>query len=133
MRFRQRIAWLVTVIFLGATCALAYYIFEINEHFNKFAVDHVEKYHSDSGTSPGIWHHIIDIPVIILFIIFLLAYLQVFFMILACTKTEPRHSLAYNWPSFLFTKLKMVISNCSIYVDGSQKSQIIPGSVTIET
>lgn len=136
MRFRQRIAWLVTVLFLAATCALVYYIFEINEHFNRFAIDHIQKYHIEPGAdhSHGFWHHIVDVPAVVLLIIFLMAYLQIFFMILACTKPEPRHSFAYVWPCFLYNKCRMFVSNCSSHIHGSQKSEIYKnGSVTIDS
>jgi len=137
MRFRQRIAWLVTAVFLAATCALVYYVFEINEHFNQFAIDHVQKFHTEStrtDNSYRFWHHIIDVPAIVLFILFLVAYLQVFFMIIACTKTEPTHSFAYIWPCFLYKKYKTLVSNYSSYHHGSKKSQVFTnGSVTIDT
>lgn len=136
MRFRQRLAWLVIVFFLAATCALVYYIFEINEHFNKFAIDHVEKFHTNSETEDthGLWHHIIDIPAFVFFIIFIMAYLQIFFMILACTRTEPKHSFAYIWPIFLSTKVKSLVSNCSLRIEGSKKSHdSTNGYITIDT
>ena len=134
--FRQRVAWIITVFYLAVTCALVYYIFEINEHFNKFAIDHVQKFHTDPGAdnSNGIWHHIMDVPAVVFCIIFVLAYIQVFFMILACTRNEPKQSLAYIWPFFLYNKCKTFITNCSLYVHRSQKSRTFSdGSVTIDT
>lgn len=49
--------------------------------------------------------HVMDIPKPVIITITLLVYLQIFFMLIACTKQEPRFSLAYVWPWFLYSKL----------------------------
>lgn len=130
MKFRQRIAWLLVLVYLGGSFAFFYYMFEINEHYNHFALDHVQKYHSEAEShhksqSNGqvvyqLWSHIIDIPLPIWLLIFLLPYLQLFLMLLACTKAEPRLSLAYIWPGLLFKKFQELCKK--------QRKQHIPSS-----
>ncbi|XP_069117204.1 lysosomal enzyme trafficking factor-like [Argopecten irradians] len=124
MKFRQRIAWLMVVFFLGGSFSVLYYMFEISEHYNNFALEHTINFHKSieinhnevkkvkskdiergeiTNTGPA-WHHIIDIPVAVWFVLFLLPYLQIFFMILACTKPEPKMSLAFQWPCRIYLK-----------------------------
>ncbi|KAL4238127.1 hypothetical protein ACF0H5_002839 [Mactra antiquata] len=130
MKFRQRIAWLVVVVYLGGTFAFFYYMFEINEHYNQFAVDHVQKYHSSSTKSEhhsqnfvsSLWGHLTDVPLTVWLLIFLLPYLQLFMMILACTRAEPKHSFAYLWPGLLFLKYQQVFKK--------HKYSIIPSQIS---
>lgn len=112
MKFRQRIAWITVIMYLGGTFAFFYYMFEINEHYNQFAVDHVQRYHStvtgqqhdSQNIFSNFYGHVTDIPLPVWLLIFLLPYLQIFMMILACTRAEPRHSLAYLWPGIVYMK-----------------------------
>lgn len=125
MKFRQRIAWLMVVAYLGGTFSFFYYMFEINEHYNQYAVDHVQKYHSTNNASAesrtllsSIWGHLTDIPLPVWLLVFLLPYLQVFMMILACTRVEPKHSFAYLWPGLVYLKYQRLF--------GKEKISIIP-------
>ena len=117
MKFRQRVAWLMVLGYLGATLAFFNYLFEINEHYNKFALDHVNKFHTTStgGESQKsvlstIWGHVTDLPLPVWLLIFLLPYLQLFMMILACTRVEPKQSYAYRWPGLVLLKLEQAFS-----------------------
>ncbi|XP_060071974.1 lysosomal enzyme trafficking factor-like [Ylistrum balloti] len=135
MKFRQRIAWLMVVFFLAGSFSVLYYLFEISEHYNQFALEHINTYHKpvqveavfnhkgeikkaepvdvEKGeiTSTGsAWHHIIDVPMVVWFVLFLLPYLQIFFMILACTKAEPKMSMAFQWPCLIYLKYKKFIN-----------------------
>jgi len=47
MIFRQRIAWILLILYLIGTVFVLYYTFEMNEHFAVFALEHVEAYHPD--------------------------------------------------------------------------------------
>ena len=117
MKFRQRVSWLLVAMYLAATCGVVYYIFELSDSFNSLALDHMEKYHSASasrddgwsswlgGIGSAIWH-LTDIPLTVWFIILVFPYLQVFCMLLACTKPEPRLSLAYLWPIYVFLRCR---------------------------
>ncbi|XP_052822089.1 lysosomal enzyme trafficking factor [Octopus bimaculoides] len=127
MKFRQRIAWVTIVVYLSITCALTYYVFEINEKYTKYAFDHSSKFHLDPklGRKVGIakntimetnssetsvlhrmFSHLSDIPLLIWIILFMIPYFQVFFLLLACTKPDPRLSLALLWPNILYLKWK---------------------------
>ena len=118
MNFRQRIAWLMVSFYLALTCSVMYYIFEISDKYNTFAVDHVEKYHAnDSENAPrtswvtflwsAVWH-VADIPLPIWMVLLVLPYLQVFCMLLACTKPEPKFSMAYLWPIYIYLRCRHV-------------------------
>ena len=128
MNFRQRVAWLLVAVFLVGTCGMAYYIFEISDQFSVYALQHVETYHSGrsivSGEGGGrerssrkdptggvgwalsVGHHLVDIPLALWLLLLVLPYLQVFCLLLACTKAEPRYSPAYLWPLFLYLKCR---------------------------
>lgn len=140
MKFRQRIAWVAIIAYLAATCGLFFYIFEINETYNRYALDHHTQFHPnpilfaeqrwnrkqqktlqeewkfkselkkpDPHTVKAmVWHrifsHLTDIPLPVWLLLLLLPYLQVFFMLLACTKTDPRQSIALLWPGIFYLK-----------------------------
>ena len=106
MKFRQRIAWLAVILYLTASFGFVYYIFEINDHFNSFALDHVRTYHNGNRAFVvlSLWYHATDIPLAIWLIIFLLPYLQIFGMLLAWTRVEPWRSTAFQWPGIVFNK-----------------------------
>ena len=107
MNFRQRMAWLAVSLYLGATCWIMYYIFEISDSYNVFALDHVDKFHKPSESGAQSWslwtlfQHVMDIPLPVWLLIAFLPYLQVFAMLLACTKPQPRFSMAYLWPIYI--------------------------------
>ncbi|CAH1791398.1 unnamed protein product [Owenia fusiformis] len=113
MQFRQRMAWLMVIIFLAGTCGIVYYIFDVSEQFNQFALDHVQKYHqgiqedeSELSYFRSFMRHLTDIPLPLWMLLFSLPYLQVFCMLLACTKPEPRFSLAFLWPIYFYIKCR---------------------------
>ena len=123
MNFRQRISWLFVVFYLMLTCSVFYYIFEISDRFNTFALDHVNRYHKVMLQKTGVveevkaseettWSflsHAADIPLIGWLFIFLVPYLQIFAMLLACTKPTPQFSMAYMWPiySYMYVQQKI--------------------------
>ena len=113
MKFRQRIAWLVIMVYLGGTFGFLYYIFEINEHFNRFALEHNNNYHHSDGDQKhslvGVfWHHLTYIPLQVWIIILILPYLQIFGLILAWTRVEPRRSIAYVWPALVYCQVQRI-------------------------
>ena len=127
MNFRQRISWLFVGLYLTLTCALFYYIFEISDRFNTFALDHVNRYHKVLLQKTGVveevktsdessWSflsHVADVPLVAWLFIFLVPYLQIFAMLLACTKPSPQFSMAYMWPiySFMYVQQKVFAQN----------------------
>lgn len=42
MTFRQRLAWLLLFLYLICTCTFLYYIFQINEHYSIYALEHTD-------------------------------------------------------------------------------------------
>ena len=50
MKFRQRVAWLCLLAYLLLTACVIYYMFEISEAFNAYAIDHIHRYHTKVGT-----------------------------------------------------------------------------------
>jgi len=112
MNFRQRMAWVAVFLYLAATCLLVYYIFEISDGYNVLALDHVGKHHNDdpAKNSQDEWFftralsHIVDVPLPMWLFIAFLPYIQVFAMLLACTKPQPQFSMALLWPLYLFLK-----------------------------
>ena len=46
MKFRQRIAWIGVVAYIAGTALFFYYLFELSDAFNVYALDHVHTYHS---------------------------------------------------------------------------------------
>ena len=109
MNFRQRIAWLLVALYLALTSAIVYYIFDINDGYSAYALEHVEKDHDGKSSGGKFWSlfsHIMDIPLPVWILILVLPYLQVFSMLLACTKPDPQFSMAYLWLFYVYFKCK---------------------------
>ncbi|CAG5123704.1 unnamed protein product [Candidula unifasciata] len=104
MKFRQRLAWLLLTIFLGLSFAFAYYVFEINDQFNHMALEHVQVQHGGDTRAGTFLEHVTHLPLAVWLLIFL-----VFGLLLACTRPEPRLSLAYIWPGTLFVKSRKLL------------------------
>jgi len=104
MNFRQRVAWLLLVIYLVSTAGIMYYMFEISTQLRIFALDHVDRIHTVAAsplrppvlsdgkltveTNPSIitswvaflWSlfgHIVDIPLPVLAGLIFVVYVQV--------------------------------------------------------
>ncbi|KAL8617599.1 hypothetical protein ACOMHN_033145 [Nucella lapillus] len=137
MKFRQRIAWLAVVVYLTTSFSFVYYIFEINDHFNSLALDHVRTYHYGDGmlTASSLWHHLTDIPLAGWLLIFLLPYLQVFGMLLAWTRAEPRRSAAFQWPGIVFHKWRRLFRHLTGHHGNKpiNSTAVFNGSIVIDT
>ncbi|XP_067939049.1 lysosomal enzyme trafficking factor-like [Watersipora subatra] len=112
MKFRQRMAYIGVVLYIAASTLAFYYVFEISNAFNVYALDHLHTYHTQDAHQGEKTNaiirtvsHIVDIPKPVLVALVSLIYLQIFFMLIACTKQEPRFSFAYAWPWYLYNKL----------------------------
>lgn len=121
MNFRQRLAWGSVIFYLFLTVIFVFFVVGNSDNYTAFAVEHVEQYHkSDSLKSDklqneyqtlhswqiSLWsllYHLSDVPLVIWIVMLVLPYLQVFCMLLACTKPEPRHSIAFIWPCVVCT------------------------------
>ncbi len=120
MNFRQRLAWLFLALYLVLTTATVYYIFDINDGYSAYALEHVEKYHEgkSSGKSvASLLGHVMDVPLPLWIVILVLPYLQIFSMLLACTKPDPRMSMAFLWPFYIFFKCKSLFQSLTFNED----------------
>nr|XP_054489997.1 lysosomal enzyme trafficking factor isoform X4 [Agelaius phoeniceus] len=56
MNFRQRMGWIGVGLYLLASAAAFYYVFEINETYNKLALEHIQQHPKEpqEGTT---WTH----------------------------------------------------------------------------
>ncbi|KAI8788762.1 transmembrane protein 251 [Biomphalaria glabrata] len=125
MKFRQRMAWILLTLFLTASFAFAYYLFEINDHFNTMAVEHVQIEHGGDIKAGTFLEHATHLPLAVWLLIFLLPYLQVFGLLLACTRPEPRLSLAYIWPGTLFFKSRKLLRRYHPHDSKSINSSVV--------
>jgi hypothetical protein len=103
MNFRQRVSWVLVALYLAATAGLVYYVFEISERFNQYALDHISRYRGDGGGGGehSGWH-LADVPAAVVALVVVVPYLQVFCVLHACTQPDPRFSLASLWPVRLY-------------------------------
>jgi len=118
MHFRQRVAWLLLAVYLTATAAVVYYMFEINTQLRIFALDHVDRMHTVAASplrpavadyakpsvvsTPSIvlsyatffWSmlgHVVDIPLPVIAVLLFILYVQVgcfFFTVSIYTDAE---------------------------------------------
>lgn len=138
MKFRQRLAWLGVILYLSASFGFVYYIFEISEHFNSYALEHVQNYHGDSAISlsSSFWQHVTDIPMAVWLLFFLLPYLQIFGMLLAGTRAEPWRSTAFLWPGIVFNKWQKLYKRLTGHTRQSKpinSTFVFNGHVVIDT
>ncbi|XP_022090651.1 transmembrane protein 251-like [Acanthaster planci] len=96
MNFRQRMGWLMVVVFLLLSALILYYMFEISETYNGLALEHVQSYASSLKNNPGgitwrqtITNRLVSLPFWLWMGILLVPYLQVFCLLIACTKNDP--------------------------------------------
>lgn len=104
MNFRQRIGWIGMGLYLLASVAAFYYVFEINQTYNRLTLNYVEEAAEEPpaladpaapSSSSVSWHHslktrLLTFPFWLWMIIFLIPYLQVFLFLYSCTRPDPR-------------------------------------------
>ncbi|XP_071963425.1 lysosomal enzyme trafficking factor-like [Antedon mediterranea] len=112
MNFRQRVAWLALAVFLAVSFALAYYIFEISDSYNIFALENIsnnkailEDNNEHSNVFQRLKANILALPFWLWVIVLLVPYLQVFCVLLACTKTNPKNASLMMVPICILLKL----------------------------
>ncbi|XP_023575368.1 transmembrane protein 251 isoform X2 [Octodon degus] len=94
MNFRQRMGWIGVGLYLLASAAAFYYVFEINETYNRLALEHIQQHPEEPGE--GItWTHslkvrLLSLPFWLWTIIFLVPYLQMFLFLYSCTRADPK-------------------------------------------
>ncbi|XP_073672725.1 lysosomal enzyme trafficking factor isoform X1 [Garra rufa] len=105
MNFRQRMGWIGVGLYLLASVAAVYYIFEISQTYNRLALAQVEKaagtqakWSGDaSSSSPSSTSWMVTLKTRLLLLpfwvwatIFLIPYLQVFLFLYSCTRADPK-------------------------------------------
>ena len=112
MNFRQRMGWLMVVVFLLLSALILYYMFEISETYNGLVLEHVQSYANSLKTNPGgiTWRQtftskLVALPFWLWLVIFLVPYLQVFCLLIACTKNDPMTASTAMAPICLVLRL----------------------------
>ncbi|XP_038073534.1 transmembrane protein 251-like [Patiria miniata] len=112
MNFRQRMGWLMVVLFLSLSALILYYMFEISETYNGLMLEHVQSYASSLKNNPGgitwrqtITNHLVSLPFWLWVVILMVPYLQVFCLLIACTKNDPLTASIALAPVCLFLRL----------------------------
>ena len=109
MNFRQRCAWLCLLLYMCSTITVLHYIFDISDQYNQMALDHTDTFHTDDMLI-STWHHLVDIPLYVWILIIMMPYLQIFLLLLAYTKSEPRLSLGLMWPRYVYLLLTRCVT-----------------------
>lgn len=100
MNFRQRMGWIGVGAYLMFSITAVYYMFEINQTYNRFTLAQVEK---PGGTRPpppraadsaswtqSVKSRLLLLPFWLWAVLFLVPYLQVFLFLYSCTRADPR-------------------------------------------
>ena len=103
MNFRQRVAWLLLACYLACSAAALYYLFELRNWYNGYAVERIGETRRDDESRT--WH-LASMPPKLWMGALGIAYLQIFFLLLACTKAAPRCSVSLFWPLFLYVQCR---------------------------
>lgn len=94
MNFRQRMGWIGVGLYLLASAAAFYYVFEINETYNRLALEHIQQ-HPEEPLEGTTWTHslkarLLSLPFWFWTVIFLIPYLQMFLFLYSCTRADPK-------------------------------------------
>ncbi|XP_018414015.1 PREDICTED: transmembrane protein 251 [Nanorana parkeri] len=95
MNFRQRMGWIGVALYLLASAAAFYYVFEINDTYNRLALEQVQVNPPDPGSGGSSWTlslkaRLLSLPFWLWAALFLLPYFQVFLFLYSCTRADPR-------------------------------------------
>ncbi|XP_069807435.1 lysosomal enzyme trafficking factor [Dendropsophus ebraccatus] len=94
MNFRQRMGWIGVAFYLFVSAAAFYYVFEINETYNRLALEHVQPKPQTPGVEAS-WTHslkarLLSLPFWLWGALFLVPYFQLFLFLYSCTRADPR-------------------------------------------
>ncbi|KAL4641847.1 transmembrane protein 251 [Arapaima gigas] len=103
MNFRQRMGWIGVGLYLLASAAALYYVFEISQRYNRSTLEFVEQAArgpappeglASASSSPS-WTSslktgVLSLPFWLWATLFLLPYLQVFLFLYSCTRADPK-------------------------------------------
>ncbi len=129
MNFRQRMSWLLVLFFLALSALLSYYIFEFSDQYNDLALEHVQAYSDTVKNNPHlltfyqkITRYLVTLPFWLWLVILMIPYLQVFCLLVACTKSDPMKASIVMVPMCLCLKLSSILSKSS---GGSSRTDIL--------
>ena len=99
MNFRQWMGWIGVGLYLLASAAAFYYVFEINETYNRLALEHIQQ-HPEEPLEGTTWTHslktrLLSLPFWFWTVVFLIPYLQMFLFLYSCTSPK-------RWATVLF-------------------------------
>nr|XP_044991367.1 transmembrane protein 251-like [Jaculus jaculus] len=94
MNFRQRMGWIGVGLYLLASAAAFYYVFESNETHNRLALEHIQQ-HPEEPQEGTTWTHslkarLLSLPFWLWTIIVLIPYLQMLLFLYSCTRADPK-------------------------------------------
>ena len=91
---------------------IVYYMFEISDQYNSLAITHMSKYEMDIKKDPGsltveqsVKQKLFSLPFWGWLLILLIPYLQVFCLLVACTKNDPANATVMVVPCFLCLRI----------------------------
>lgn len=120
MNFRQRISWLVVFVFLAVSAFLSYYMFELSDQYNDLALEHVQHYADTVKHNPHlltitqrVTRYLVTLPFWLWTVLLMIPYLQVFCMLVACTRSDPMKASIVMVPVCLCVKLASLLGNNS--------------------
>ncbi|MGH0153422.1 UNVERIFIED_CONTAM: hypothetical protein FKN15_025864, partial [Acipenser sinensis] len=95
MNFRQRMGWIGVGLYLLASVAAVYYVFEINQTYNRLTLEHIKQTTEEPQPGESSWAHslksrLLSFPFWLWATIFLIPYLQVFLFLYSCTRADPK-------------------------------------------
>ncbi|KAJ7329630.1 hypothetical protein JRQ81_015804, partial [Phrynocephalus forsythii] len=94
MNFRQRMGWIGVGLYLIASAAAFYYVFEINETYNRLALEHIqqppEKLREETTWMHSLKTRLLSVPFWLWTLVFLIPYLQMFLFLYSCTRADPK-------------------------------------------
>ncbi|XP_071512124.1 lysosomal enzyme trafficking factor-like [Diadema antillarum] len=117
-------AWIFLVFYLGISVLMAYFIFEISDQYNILALEHVQTYTDTLRLNPhqltwymSIMRRVVALPFWFWVMVFILPYLQVFCIIIACTRSDPMNATVMVVPVFLCMKVLSIGNRSQQTVD----------------
>ncbi|XP_035108379.3 lysosomal enzyme trafficking factor-like [Callithrix jacchus] len=93
MSFHRRMGWIGVGLRLLASAAAFYYDFEINDTYNRLALEHIQQ-HPEEPLEGTTWTHsvkarLLSLPFWLWTIIFLVPYLQMFLFLYSYARADP--------------------------------------------
>ncbi|XP_053330709.1 lysosomal enzyme trafficking factor [Spea bombifrons] len=94
MNFRQRMGWIGVGLYLFLSAAAFYYVFEINDTYNRLALEHVQVKPQESlsrtSWALSLKARLLSLPFWVWAALFLIPYFQVFLFLYSCTRADPK-------------------------------------------